>query len=296
MAAGQGFKTFATGDVLTSADTNGYLMSQTVMVFADSAARTIAIASPQQGMLSFLKGTNSTEYYNGTAWVAVATAGLTSPLTTKGDVWGYSTVNARVPVGTNGQVLTADSAQALGVKWAAATSSVPAYTLISTTRMLSLGGSVTFSSLGSYNSLYIDIETLATSDATGSTVYLKCNGSTTATDYLQSYVRNTNASSFTSAVLGSGHTSSSGNANGIIVGYHGTTAATTLSGYVKIEGALSANPKQLTSAVSPTGNASGPQSYVGHGMFNGAAISSINLSNSTGNFNDGYIRIYGSLV
>ena len=120
MAAGQGFKTFATGDILTSADTNGYLMSQTVMVFADSTARTAAIASPQQGMVSFLKGTNSTEYYNGSAWVAIGGGGLTSPLTTKGDVWGYSTTNARVGVGTNGQVLTADSTAATGVKWAAA--------------------------------------------------------------------------------------------------------------------------------------------------------------------------------
>lgn len=41
----------------------------------------------------------------------------TSPLTTKGDVWGYSTVNARIPVGSNGQRLTADSTQALGLKW-----------------------------------------------------------------------------------------------------------------------------------------------------------------------------------
>lgn len=40
-----------------------------------------------------------------------------SPLTTKGDVYGYSTANARIPVGANGQVLTADSAQTLGVKW-----------------------------------------------------------------------------------------------------------------------------------------------------------------------------------
>jgi len=72
MAAGQGFKTFATGDILTASDTNGYLMSQTVMVFADSSARSTAITSPQQGMISFLKGTNSTEYYNGTAWVAVS--------------------------------------------------------------------------------------------------------------------------------------------------------------------------------------------------------------------------------
>ena len=41
-------------------------------------------------------------------------------LTTKGDIHVYSTQNARLPVGPNTQVLTADSAQALGVKWAAA--------------------------------------------------------------------------------------------------------------------------------------------------------------------------------
>lgn len=45
-------------------------------------------------------------------------AGTASPLTTKGDLYGYDTGNARIPVGTNGQVLTADSTQALGVKWA----------------------------------------------------------------------------------------------------------------------------------------------------------------------------------
>ena len=128
MAAGQGFKTFATGDILTAADTNGYLMSQTVMVFADSTARAAAITSPQQGMVSFLKGTNSTEYYNGSTWVAIGGGGLSSPLTTKGDIWGYSTTNARVPVGTNGQVLTADSTAATGVAWAtAAGSSGPAF-------------------------------------------------------------------------------------------------------------------------------------------------------------------------
>lgn len=49
-----------------------------------------------------------------------ASGGSSSPLTTKGDIYGYSTTNARIPVGTDGQVLTADSTQALGVKWAAA--------------------------------------------------------------------------------------------------------------------------------------------------------------------------------
>jgi hypothetical protein len=71
MAAGLGYKEFTTGDVLTAADANGYLASQVVMVFADAAARTSAIASPEEGMISFLKDTNSTEYYSGAAWVAV---------------------------------------------------------------------------------------------------------------------------------------------------------------------------------------------------------------------------------
>lgn len=41
-----------------------------------------------------------------------------APLTTKGDLLSYSTVPARLPVGTDGQFLTADSTQTLGVKWA----------------------------------------------------------------------------------------------------------------------------------------------------------------------------------
>lgn len=48
-------------------------------------------------------------------------AGSSLPLTTKGDLFGFDTANARVPIGTNNQVLTADSAQALGLKWATPT-------------------------------------------------------------------------------------------------------------------------------------------------------------------------------
>ncbi len=42
-----------------------------------------------------------------------------TPLTTKGDLFTFTTVDARIGVGANGTVLTADSAEASGIKWAA---------------------------------------------------------------------------------------------------------------------------------------------------------------------------------
>jgi len=53
------------------------------------------------------------------AWVAQSGGGGGGNLTTKGDLEVYSTSQTRLPVGTNGYVLTADSAEATGLKWAA---------------------------------------------------------------------------------------------------------------------------------------------------------------------------------
>lgn len=58
-------------------------------------------------------------------WVV---SGTVSPLTTKGDIYTFSTVNARLAVGTNGYVLTADSTQATGIKWAPAAGGAPSLT------------------------------------------------------------------------------------------------------------------------------------------------------------------------
>ena len=76
MGAGLGFKTFVTGDVLTAADTNGYLM-QGVWVFASAAARDAAVTSPQEGNFCYLKDTNVTQFYTGSAWSSVGASGLT---------------------------------------------------------------------------------------------------------------------------------------------------------------------------------------------------------------------------
>lgn len=78
-----------------------------------------APSNPVDGDLYYDTGLASFQFRQNGAWVSLSA----SPLTTKGDVYGFSTVNARIPIGTNNQVLTADSTQALGLKWATPASS-----------------------------------------------------------------------------------------------------------------------------------------------------------------------------
>jgi hypothetical protein len=70
--AGAGKKTFTAGEVLTASDVNTYLMEQSVMVFGGTAARSSAIPTPSEGMVSYRSDIDNLELYNGSAWVASA--------------------------------------------------------------------------------------------------------------------------------------------------------------------------------------------------------------------------------
>lgn len=61
-------KDFQNGYPLPASDLNTYLMDQSVMTFADSAARTSAITTPVEGMLTWLNDSNKFQYYTGAAW------------------------------------------------------------------------------------------------------------------------------------------------------------------------------------------------------------------------------------
>ena len=63
-----GRKNFVAGEILTAADVNSFLMDQSVMVFDDSAARTTAIPTPTEGMVTYLKDSNSVEVFDGSAF------------------------------------------------------------------------------------------------------------------------------------------------------------------------------------------------------------------------------------
>jgi hypothetical protein len=75
------YKTFVNGFPINASELNEYLMSQVVAVFVDSTARTGSIDSPLEGQLTYLSGTNSYEFYNGSAWVALGLPGGVSAKT-----------------------------------------------------------------------------------------------------------------------------------------------------------------------------------------------------------------------
>jgi len=119
-----------------------------------------------------------TLYFNSTsAAIFFASDAADSPLTTKGDLFTYSTTNDRLAVGTNGQTLVANSSTASGLEWQ--TPSSGGMTLISTTTLS--GSSITLSSIPStYNELQLWIVNFDPSAA--ARFRIAPNGGTSATD------------------------------------------------------------------------------------------------------------------
>jgi hypothetical protein len=204
MAAGQGFKTFITGEVLTAGDVNGYLM-QGINVFTNATARDAAITAPAEGQFAFTKDNNSLWYYDGAAWVASGATGdiegvtagvgisgggtsgtvtITNSMATaidaKGDLvpgTGADTFS-RLAVGANNTVLTADSSTATGLKWATPSGGL---NLISTT---SFSGATTANIDNIFSSTYTAYKVIITKwNAGGNTLVLRLRyGSTTYTN------------------------------------------------------------------------------------------------------------------
>jgi len=201
--AGAGYKLFQTGDVLTAAQVNTYLNEQTVMVFANAAARTSALTSVlAEGMMSYLQDTNSVEVYNGSSWVNVGNAGditevqagtgisvasgtgpipvITNTVATAFDAAGdlvYGTgadTFTKLSLGTAGKVLTVNSG-ATAPEWAAPAGGAGNMAQIATGTLS--GASVTISSLSTYDNLLLLVHSSTNNTGNGITKFRINNNS-----------------------------------------------------------------------------------------------------------------------
>jgi hypothetical protein len=107
---------FAAGDTVQIQNVGSGVCTVTAGTATVSTSAVLALKQYDAGSLYF----NST---SAALFFAADAADNTSPLTTKGDIYTFSTTNDRLPVGTNGQTLVADSTAATGLKWATASSS-----------------------------------------------------------------------------------------------------------------------------------------------------------------------------
>lgn len=68
-------------------------------------------------IVNFAGGSGITVSASSNTVTIAVSAGGTSPLTTKGDLYTFDTANQRLAVGSNGTGLYADSDQATGIRW-----------------------------------------------------------------------------------------------------------------------------------------------------------------------------------
>ena len=99
---------------------------------------------------------------------------------------------ARVSVGSNGQVLTADSTAAAGVKWATPSSGGGggAWTLISTTTLAAAGTFDVSSIPGTYNDLLLVAIIRGTNSSGADNILMRFNNDSTSGHYASQYLQN----------------------------------------------------------------------------------------------------------
>jgi hypothetical protein len=291
MAAGLGFKTFTTGEVLTAADVNGYLNSQTVMVFADATARTAAITSPQEGMFTYLKDTNVTQYYTGSAWANLDTTGMVNPMTTTGDTIYSSSGStpARLGIGSTGNVLTV----AGGVPtWAAPGGAGANWTLLNTGgTTLSGSSTVTVSGISGADKVMVLVGGASTG-AVNPEFKIRLNADS-ANNYTGYGAVLQPSSSYSASAFGN---TDGGSIFGIHLGNQSVATSGTVSGHVSITGCNAAGVKlyQSIGAATASGSTDQAHRYTGGAWNNSATVTSVSIITSSGTFDNGLIFVYTS--
>lgn len=207
----------------------------------------------------------------------------------KGDIIAATAADtvARLAVGSNDQVLTADSSTATGLKWA--TPAAGGMTLITTTTFNNTVSTYTYSSLGSYKHLMILLENASFTGSGVTNLALRFNGDTAA-NYLDF---NVGASSNTFSANSSTGASLIKLMYEVLVG-NGQANVRNGNGQAWIYDYAGSQVKYVSS-VHKSNNQTDQRIYTVQGTWdNTAAITSLTLfTQNTTNFNSGTLKLYG---
>ena len=206
-------------------------------------------------------------------------------LTTKGDIYaatGTSTP-ARVAVGTNGQVLVADSTAATGVAWASAAGWSPNLTLLNTGGTALTGAGTIAVNVSSYDSYFIYIEGASSSNASPY-IRLRVNGDSGGNySWVNVGLQGTSVRADSPAGVSSFYN----------LGRVGNTAANAMYAMITILGGKTTGLKPINAVAYGDGSSTN-ESFSTNGYYYGSsAITSISLLASTGNFDSGTVYVYG---
>ena len=159
---------FAAGDTVNIQNIGAGICTITNGTATVNTAGSLALNQYEGGVLYFRSASTATFF-------DYVQTGSVSPLTTKGDLYTFSTLDARLAVGSNGTVLTAASGQATGLSWAAA----GGFTLISTTTPTVSTSVVTLSSIpGTYKHLLLSMQGIDSSGTSSNNIAVTFNGNT----------------------------------------------------------------------------------------------------------------------
>ena len=192
-------------------------------------------------------------------------------------------------VGANATVLTADSTEATGLKWATPSSSAISWTILHDTVSLT-GSSTSFTGLSGYNYLKVLVRVMRSSTSTNT--FSATFNSDTSGKYFFYGVKNRTQSSYDVDLLGTQSTQADTKLELI---QRGSSSTSEVDGVLNLVGANATSHKMYDFSFGSTaGSGANAGNKVQGGFYQGTSvISSIQLLLSSGTFSQGTATIYG---